>query len=249
MTVAPNPHLRSRRFPHVPRRMIFDYSAFAAIVVGPALVAVMVLTLVVSFWRPIEASGWDLSQQLANWFVLGTMAHVGTREFWLYVTHGQTRRNFFGEVSIFLVVFALVIALFYAVGFWIEAPFYRLMNWPQAAHEPTLYTDVLASHMVVLESWLTYLLWGAAGLFIGVAFYRNGLLGALAIGSGLVAAQAATLALGQDAGPVGALIRGGALPSEPDLVVAALSHIACAAALMGLAWLVMRDAPIHSRAK
>jgi hypothetical protein len=249
MTIATMPRLRSRRFPHLPKRMIVDYSVFAAIVVGPALVGVMALTLIVSFFRPIEASGWDLSQQLANWFVFGTLVHVGTREFWLYVTHGQTRRNFFGEVSIFLVAFACVMAIFYAAGFWIEAPYYWVMGWPQTAHQPTLFTDVLVTHLVVLESWLTYLLWGAAGLFIGVAFYRNGLVGALAIGASLLAAQTATLAMGHDAGPVGALIRGGALPSEPNVVAAVLAHIACAAALMGLAWLVMRDAPIHSRAK
>ncbi len=239
--------VKSRRFPHLSRRMLGDYSIFAAMVAAAALVAVMLITVFVSFFRPIEKSGWDLAQQLGNWFALGIAAHVGAREFWLYVTHGQTRRNFFGEASIFVAIFAAVLALFYALGFWIEAPLYAAMGWPQEAHEPTIYRSVLSAPMVLLESWLTYFVWGAAGLAIGAGFYRSTLWGVVTIGVAMFVAQMVSLSLGQDAGPIGSLVRVGAVPDQPDLLVASLVHLAGGAVLLGAAWIAMKDAPIHAR--
>ncbi|SMQ72851.1 hypothetical protein SAMN06295905_2140 [Devosia lucknowensis] len=237
----------SRRFPHLPLRMIGDYAIFAAMVAGGAVASIMLITVVVSFFRPIEASGWDIAQQLGNWFALGIAAHVGAREFWLYVTHGQTRRNFFGEASIFVAIFALVLAVFYSVGFWVEAPLYGVTGWPQLAHQPTLYTDVLALPMVLLESWLTYFLWGAAGLAIGAAFYRSLLWGSVMCGLCLFVAQLASLGLGQDAGPVGSLVRTGVVPAEPNLALAIAVHVVGGAVLLCGAWIAMKDAPIHNR--
>jgi hypothetical protein len=247
MTSQAMPRVISRKFPHFPRRMLVDYSAFSAIIAAGAIAAIMVITVGVSIYRPIEASGWDLSQQIVNWFVLALCTHIGYREFSLYVTHGQTRRNFFGEAVIFVVLFALAMALLYALGFWIEAPLYALMGWPQAVHEPRIYAQVLDTPRVILEMWPSLLLWAAAGLALGAAFYRNGLLGTLYIGLGLLMAQLTSLAMGQDAGPVGVLVRMDIVPGEINVPLALLAHLAATAFLLAAAWLAMRDAPIHAR--
>ncbi|KKB07353.1 hypothetical protein [Devosia chinhatensis] len=247
MTFAPLNQAKSRRFPHFPKRMFSDYAIFALMVAGGAIVGSMVLTLIVSQFRPIEASGWDLAQQLPNWFALGVGAPVGMREFWLYVTHGQTRRNFFGEACLWLIAFALLLGVLYAAGFWIEMPLYALMGWPQTVHTAGLYSHVLDVPMVLLESGLRCLLWGAAGLCLGAAFYRGTFIGLAAIGLCLFVAQIVSLSMGEDAGPVGSLVRVGALPAEPQLGPAVLAHLCGTAILLAVTWLAMRDAPILAR--
>jgi hypothetical protein len=229
------------------RRLLGAYGIFSVMAAAGTLAIIMIIPIGVSYFRPIEASGWDLAQQLINWFALGIAAHIGFREFWLYVTHGGTRRDFFAIATVFAVAFTLLLSILYALGFWIEAPLYALMGWPQAVHEPLIFREVLDSPAVVLETWPSFLLWAAAGVAIGACFYRSGYLGAVAIGVGLFAAQITSLAMGRDAGPVGALIRMDILPREPNIAAGLFAHALCIAALLALAWFAMRDAPIHNK--
>lgn len=249
MSISATPRVLSRRFPHFPGRMLSGYGAFTLMVAGGTILTMLCITIGVSFFRSIDYSGWDLWQQMLNWYALGICAHIGSRELWLYVAHGGTRRNFMGETAIFVAGFALLLALIYAAAFWIEAPLYAAMGWPQLPHNPMFFHHVLDSHWVVLEGLLSFGLWGAAGLLIGAAFYRDWRLGMVATGVAMFFAQITSLSVGDDAGPMGVLVRSEIVPGDFNIALAVVAHLACWVILAGATWLVIRDVPIHARAK
>ena len=129
----------TRTEPAVPRRLLADQIFFAAVVWAGFTLFIFVLTFVVSLFREIDVSGWNLAGQPARWFGFAIGLYVGHTLFPLYVTHGGTRRGFMKQAMVFVLAYGVALGVLFTFTFPIEAGYYALMGWPQALHATELY--------------------------------------------------------------------------------------------------------------
>lgn len=237
-----------RGFALFPRRLLEELGIFTAMVWAGFSVFMLGLPFVVSWFRPIEISGWSFAQPIAQWYTLAMGCHVGWQMFELHVTHGQSRRGFLKSAFIFVVIFSAIVAALCAITFFPEAAIYNAMGWPQAMDIGRLYSSPLQFPQVFVQNWLIFCLYGAGGLFLGVAWYRNSTLGALGIPFSLALAAVAGLGLANTDGPLQFLVREGVVPSEPNAVLAVVLHAVCVAIFFAATWFCGRHMPIRKKA-
>ena len=243
-TIAPT--AGTRREPPFPVRQFREQALFAALIWVAYSVIVFIVLAVVSLFIDIEASGWDVASQPARWFAFVIGVHLGWSALQLHVTHGGTRRGFMVQMTGFILAYAAVLAGLYALSFLAESGLYALAGWPQALNGPALYETAFDVPLVLLQSFLVFALWTVGGLFIAAAWYRNGLLGGLAIPLGLVAISVSTYTISGDIGPMNWVRQ--FVPPRPGIGPTVLAHAAMFAVFVGLAWLVVRDVPIRNKA-
>lgn len=239
----------TRTEPVVPKRLLSEQAIFALMVWGGFALFMFVLTFVVSLFRDIDVSGWNIGGQPARWFGFAIGIYVGYTLFPLHVTHGGTRRGFSTQMTLFTLAYGALLGALFTLTFPIEAGYYALMGWPQALHAPQLYASPLDLPMVLLQWVLIMTLWTAGGLLIGAAWYRNPNFGAFSIVIGIFFAGVSTMSIGGDTGPhlwVYQQLFGG---MGPGLGMAVFLHLASIAILLGLTWLAFKDAPIHNKSK
>ena len=236
-----------------PAPLLSSYMIFTAMIWAGAVVFTFALTAFVSIWNEITMSGWLLVGQAARWFVLGAVGHLGWVMFELYLTHGRTRRAFYREALPFIGVFALCTAALYTITFPIEAGYYALFGWQHGFGEEALYASAFDLPMIALESALVFLMWGAGGFFVTTAWYRNTLLGTLAIVLGLACVVISSIALGERDGPAVLLLDILPVLSRPDgapnMMAAIIVHLAMTAGFLALSWLWLRDTPVHGKSE
>ncbi len=241
-------HVQKRYFPLFPRRLFVELTSFTVFCWAAFSLVMLIIPIGVSFVRPIELSGWGLVQQVVNWYVLVIGIHVGWGALEQYVTHGQSRRSFLQSAAVFVVVWPLAIAAMTAVTFFPEALIYRMAGWPQAVREIQLYDSVLNVPMVIIQHWLTLMLWTAGGVALGLGWYRGTLAGSLAILLAMTMGGVGNLSMSRVEGMLGVLVREAYLPQEPQLWLAVLTHVLCTAVLLGFSYVIGRDVPIRQKA-
>lgn len=244
-----------------PIRLVTDLAAFALMIWAGTLVTAFVLVFIVSFWHDISASAWHIVGQPARWFLFALAIHIGWTQFELYVAHGRTRRAFMLEALQFLAAFAPLMAVIFALSFLMEAGYYSLMGWTQGIGEDeAFYRSVFDIPLVLLQWTLTFGLWMAGGLFIGAMWYRSTVLGVVSLFVGIACALISTAAIGevtinfgQGSNPASALVHAmlfiAVQASTHGIGAVVLLHVVMTALLIGLAWLVLRDAPIRGKSE
>lgn len=247
MTAARASVSRHRHFPLFPKRLFIEQAQFGLLCWALFSLVMLVIPIGVSWFRPIDSSGWSIVQQVLNWYVLVIGVHLGWSGFAQYVTHGQSRRTYLQSAGVFILAFALLAAVLSAVTFLPEALIYATAGWPQTVHEGQLYDNVLNVPMVVIQHWLTYVLWMSAGLALGIGWYRGTLTGSIAILLSLAMGGLGNLSMCRTEGPLGFIVREGFLPQEPQLWLALLVHLGGAAVLFAFSLRVGRDVPIHKK--
>lgn len=230
-----------------PRRLLTEQGIFASMIWAGFSLVMLAIPIVVSFFRPIEVSGWVFGQSIAQWYVLTIGCYVGWQVLELHVTHGQSRASFLKSAFVFVVLFSAIVAALCAVTFYPEALIYNLLGWPQAVDGSRLYASPLDLPMVFLHGWLTFALWGAGGLFLGVAWYRSSLIGGLGIAFAFALSWVAGLGMASTDGPLQFLVREGVFPSEPNAWLATVFVSACVAVFFACTWLCGRDVPIRKK--
>ncbi len=231
-----------------PRRLLVEQGLFGTMLWAGFSLLMLIIPVVVSFFRPIEVSGWVFGQAIVQWYVLAIGCYVGWSVFELHVTHGQSRRGFLKSAFVFVVLFSGIVAALCAFTFLPEALIYNLAGWPQAVDEARLYEAPLEVHMVFLHGWLTFALYGAGGLFLAIAWYRSSLIGSLGIPFALLMAAVAGLGMASTEGPLQVLVREGVVPQEPDVLLAIVLHVLCVGALFTATWFCGRDVAIRTKA-
>ncbi|MCP2245107.1 hypothetical protein [Lentzea aerocolonigenes] len=204
---------------------------FCAVVAACAFVLVIVLTFVVSGFRDVTISGWNvLGSQVARWFLFWAGIYVVHNTLPIAIAHGRTRREFLSAATGFSVVLAVAMSLIVWVGFVVEGGIYSAMGWKADPHGS------------VVAYFLMFLVWCAVGMFCAAAFDRFGAAGVFSVPVGLMLVMVTT------AGIPGA----GNLPFVPDLpsLMGAgwhlVSVVAFAGAVLGT-WVVARDMPVRVR--
>lgn len=235
-------------FDLLPRRLLVEQGIFAAMLWCGFALTMLAIPIVVSFFRPIEVSSWVFGQSIIQWYVLAIGCYVGWTVFELHVAHGQSRAGFIKSAFVFVLLYSAFIAVLYTVTFFPEALLYHLMGWTQGIDDARLYDSPLDVPMVFLNGWLSFALWGAGGLFLGLAWYRSSLLGSLGIGFALLLAGIAGLGMANLDGPLQFIVREGYVPSEPNAGLAFVLHVACVAVLFAASWYCGRDMSIRTKA-
>jgi hypothetical protein len=195
------------------------------------VVAVVGAPLAIDYWGEVTSSIWQHTAfMVPRWFALAFAIYIGYMQLPLWVTHGQTRREFSVQAVTFILAFSATLAALITAGFVLEAGLYAVADWPQALGGGHLYDSPWQLHLIFVESWLVQALWAAVGMFIGTAFYRSKLIGALAVASSVAIAYFASAAFGSDW-----------TPWIPMYVIGTMI-------ILALMWLIVRDVPIRAKA-
>lgn len=237
-----------RGFDVFPRRLLVEQGLFAGMVWAGFSAFMLVLPIVVSWFRPIEVSGWSFGHAIAQWYVLAIGVYAGWQMFELHVTHGQSRRGYLKSAFIFMAMFSAIAAVLCAITFWPEALIYNAFDWPQAVDSDRLYDSPLQFPLVFLQGWLTFALYGAGGLFLGQAWYRNSTIGGLGILFAAAVSWVAAIGMASDNGPLQFLVHEGIVPREPEVWLAVPIHMACVAVLFAATWFCGRNVAIRKKA-
>lgn len=237
----------ARREPVFPKRILLDQLIFSIMVWAGFAVFMFALTFIVSLVREIEVSGWNIGGQPARWFAFVVGIYIGWTVLQLHVTHGGTRKGFAIQALIFSVAYAALLGALFVLTFFLEAGYYGLMGWPQALHQPELYAHPLDFGMALIQWVMIFGVWTLGGLLIGVAWYRNVILGALCIPLGLVAVSISTYTFSGEIGPMNWLRA--FVPPQPGAVPAIAAHLAIIAVFASLTWLAIRDIPIKNKSE
>ncbi|NKE59193.1 hypothetical protein FXN61_21190 [Lentzea sp. PSKA42] len=213
------------------RQVTASLVAFSTIVAACVFAFVVVVTFVVSAFRGVEISAWNIvTSQIARWYLLWAGVYVIHNLLPIAVAHGRTRREFLVATSGFSVVLALAMTLVAWLGFLAEGGIYTLMDW--RADE----------HGTPLAYFLMFLVWCTVGMFCAAAFDRFGAGGIFSVPLGLALVIVTTVRIPGS----------GNLPfirNIPSLLGSGWHVMSVAAFLIALAgtWAIARDMPIRLR--
>src|SRR5690606_32319633 len=110
----------SRRTWSFPTEMTLGVMAFAALLRLVFLLILTIATLSIDRWSSLEHSIWAQARQLAQWFLLFMGVHVGSELLPQHITHGKTRRDFFIESGIAIILLAAATSVLMLIGWVIE---------------------------------------------------------------------------------------------------------------------------------
>lgn len=213
------------------RHLTISLVAFSALIAAGAFVFAVAVTFVVSVFKNVEISAWNIvTSQIARWFLFWTGIYAIHNVLPIAVAHGRTRREFLAAATVYTVVLAAVMSLITWLGFFVEGGIYALMDWRADEH------GTLPAYF------LMFLVWCGVGAFVAAAFDRFGAGGILALPFGLALVVSA-----------GMLVPGsGNLPflrNIPDVPGGGWQLASVAGWLVALVatWVIARDMPIKTR--
>lgn len=228
-----------------PRPIIEDHIALAAMLWAGFMVVTIGVAVGIAYFSDVTGSVLEPASNFVSVYVAFMVGYMVYQSVPMFIANGRTRRDTAIETVIFMVTFAAAVAFLMTAGYLIEYVIYGIAGWPRdisGNHLFASHTDVLA---IFSESWLTCLVWAAAGGFVGAACYRYDAAGWLAlIPAGLLVSLA-----GISSGPqlMGVVLR--RLPSietSSPLLFTVLTITSFVIAL-ALTWPILRDLPIRNR--
>ncbi|SDG67548.1 hypothetical protein SAMN05421505_106219 [Sinosporangium album] len=224
-------------FSHLP--MVAAFWALLVAVVG-------LIILGMHTFGTVSASVWDdLASGFPQWALLGTGV-VMLRVFLpMHVGHGRTRREFTWHTTLFIVAFTGALAVLLAAGYWLEKALYGAVGWPHMIDPHRFFTDGGQFGLIVWEFWCVLPVWMISGVCLSAAFYRSVNIGLAVVPVALLFAVFG----GSGNGTIGVPFVDTALPAQ-DVSGLASSALSAAVFALGvaLAWALIRDIPIRSKA-
>jgi hypothetical protein len=210
------------------------------------VVALLVAAITGGFavFAEVKSSKWDESGSVLRWFALGYGAHLTHRLLPTYIAHGQTRRAFMREVTVFMAISAAVVGALMSVGYALEGLLYRGTGWPQRISPDRLFDSPDQWLRIFLAYWALLLIWAIAGALLGAGFYRSNELGAATIVASLVLVGLTAVAVGFAGLPF--RLR---LPGLANLPLGVSLAMCAAIVLLGIGatWTVVRDLPVGTK--
>lgn len=238
--------LRTWRFP---RLILTDHLVLLLMVWAVAIVIVMLSVIVISRFREITVSGWDVASGAAPWYVAFIGGYLLHTVLPIHIAHGRTRRDFAIEALIFGAVFVTVAAVLITLGFVLEHGLYALNDWSREKPAGHLFSSYTAYGTILAEYWLTLSVWTVVGAFVGAAIYRAPDAGWLSIipAIGLVALAGVTTEHAIQ--PMGFITN--LLPTIDSTSLALTAVVSFISFLIALAltWPVIRDMPLRNASR
>lgn len=133
---------------------------------------VEVITAGFALFRPIDGSLWEPMTRLPRWLAFGAGFQLIGGYLRIHVAHGQTRRGFMRQASVYLIAFAALLATLTMLGYLMELAVYRIAGWPQSFTRNYLFDSASQVAPILFTYGLVYLVWTVAGALIAAAFRR-----------------------------------------------------------------------------
>jgi hypothetical protein len=205
----------------------------------------VVLTVVFDRTGTIEGSTWENVDQGPRWFLFAMALIMVTGYLPAHVANGMTRRSFTAALGAAMAVTSAGYAVLWTLGYAVERLVFAARGWP---------TDLGSAHLadggllgLGLEGLALFVIYAASGMLVGATYYRGGgwwgtLTLPLTVGPALLAE--ALLSGSRLAGvlPAAWSADGSARP------VAVLVLVLIAAGLAAAGHLLIRDAPVRTKA-
>jgi hypothetical protein len=229
----------------IARLLFASHLPFLVAMWGVLVVVVAALVAGIAAFGTVTGSVWDHAVALLRWFALGYGIHLGSRLLPVHIAHGQTRRAFVVQATLFVVVAAAVLAALIVLGHALEGVLYRAMDWPQRLPSERLYSSPGQLPEAFTTFWLLLAGWTMVGAFLATAFYRPGGWGLVAIPLAVAVVQLLGIAVGFGVLPFArGLFDIADVPLPATVALGAGGFLVAAA----LTWALARDIPIRNGA-
>jgi len=211
------------------------------------VVATFGLVLVVSRFRDVSVSGWEIAAGIAQWYVGVACGWMTDAQVPMFVANGRTRRDAFTEWGMSAGLLSIWAASLITIGSLIEALVYGIGDWPLVVDEPHLFGSHTDVGSIFLEYALTFLVWAAVGGFVGASLDRSRDVGWLSLIPGAVLLAPSGSFDRSEIGIFGVITRRLPVLDVTAVGGAVLVALACTAIAVVLAWLVVRDLPLRNK--
>lgn len=228
---------------------IKEDTAWLPAIVGAVLVFTVAATFVVSLYREIGVSGWDVATQIARWYAGAIGVYLTAVYLPLYIAHGHTRRNIARQLAVFAGVFVIVFAGLIALGYTFEYLIYNAAGWTQAISVDHLFAQPTDYWLIVLEFAGILGVWVIGGAMLGAGMYRNPATGFVLIPLAVVMAAAVEAAYGPGMfdGVSALLALIGVTVAQTTPAGAAATSAALILVAAAVTWAFVRDMPMRSK--
>lgn len=230
-----------------PRKMIEDLIALSALLWVGFVIFIGAIVIGMKRYSNVDSSYWESATQFIPWFTLFIGVHVGATLLPLNIAHGKTRRDFSIETVIFLVTYSFAISVLILIGWLLERALYSVIDLPQVLTDDHLYTNAHDYPRIFISSLFIQLGWTTAGVVISAAYYRWDFEGLLSIIPCVGAIGLIQAVIGGGWEPVTALADRFIEIDAPSILVALIVGILASAAMMAMAWPIVRDLPMRQR--
>lgn len=235
---------RTWRFPRI---QLEDQLWLDLFVWAGAAVFSMAVVTVVSFFRSIEISAWDIANGIAPWFIGIMSGWIMYTQVPLFVANGRTRRDSYIEWLIVAAIYPVWTALLTTIGYLIERGVYDLAGWSLSVNEDHLFTSHTDVGTIFVEYLLTFSVWVAVGGFVGVSLYRSQDIGWVSlIPAAFLLAFSGALDRGE-IGFFGFITRLIPALDATSMAVAITMAVICSVIAVTLAWLVIQNMALRNK--
>src|SRR5690606_21013086 len=101
----------------VPARLLEEQIGLAALIWIGFTLLVLAIILGIAYFADVNASVWDpAATQAPRWFALFIGVYLANTILPLHITHGQTRREFSIQATVFIILFAAALATLITIG-------------------------------------------------------------------------------------------------------------------------------------
>ncbi len=235
---------RTWRFP---RPLLMAHILFASMLWAGLVVVSLGISAGFAWFSEVPGSIWEQASNVAAWYVAVVGGYVVNQVVPMHIAHGRTRRDTTLEATIFMVSFSATAAGLVAIGYLVEYAAYGIAGWPRELSGERLFTSHLDVPMILTQSWLIFIVWGAAGVLVGAAYYRYGPLGWLAGIPAAILIGVADIFTRIPWEPIGDMLERFLSVEGPSPGFAILISIICFAIGSALSWPILRDVPIRNR--
>lgn len=238
---------RQERTWRFPRIQVEDFLGLTLMIWAGLCVFTFGVTIVVSFFRDIAISGWEIASGVAPWYLAIMSGWVMFQYVPMFIANGRTRRDSMIEWTIFAPIFAVSGALLITIGYLLEYIVYGIAGWPRVLendHKFASHTDVVP---MFTEYLLTFLVWTAVGGFVGISFYKSDDVGWFSLLPATLLVGAVGTFTQSVIGPFSFVVdRLTGLTTSSWPIAILVGVVATLVALWG-AWMVLRDMPLRNK--
>jgi hypothetical protein len=227
--------------------MTEDLIAFSALIWLGFVVFIGALVVGAKRYSSIDASYWEWSTQFIPWFTLFIGVHIGTVMLPLNIAHGKTRRDFSNETVIFLVIYSVAISVLILIGWLLERALFSIIDVPQVLADEHLFANAHDYSRIFVSSLFIQLSWTTAGVVISAAYYRWNYEGLLSIAPCVVAIGFVQAVTGGGWELATELIDRFLDFDASSIPAAIVVGLLASAAMMAMAWPIVRDMPMRQR--
>ncbi|HEY8371824.1 MAG TPA: hypothetical protein VIL00_03680 [Pseudonocardiaceae bacterium] len=227
-----------------PSRLLGANVVFALGIWLAFYLVVTLITLGIGVFGTLERSVWEVAATIPRWFALFVGVALVDEFLPVYLVHGRTRRRFYADTAVTILLFAPVLAVLLTLGYQAERLLYHLGGWPQLLQDPHLFASPSQVPLIFTEYLVEFLAWLVVGLLLGATFHRWGGGGLLVVPLCLGLILLAEVVTGEFRVPF--LDLNLDLGVQPSWGIALAGGAVCYAVGMVLAWPALRDIPLSN---